>query len=338
MSDIVKYHNDFNKIKLPSFTELEQNLLCAIFLQIKEKGHKEIIKFPILELKKIAIQSNLKDNEQFKELMKSLFYKFFKADFTILVKDEQGRTGETFVNLFEKVTFWNKKKLLDEIEIKVNENFSYLVNSLTKEFTSFELAEFIALSGKYTKTLYRLLKQYRTTGTAYFEWDEFKRIMDIPEKLAMRDIDKSIIKPAIKELTKERNLFDQVRVPFKNLAFEKKKISARGRGGKVVGIEFTFKPENIAIQKIENEAIENASDEEKILITCKSLCQSKTRFKYEDKIYQSNSYDFYNFIFNAAELREDKDGNLIPYDAKTFKCKNEEDFFKLIELFTNNIY
>ncbi|HEC1783546.1 TPA: replication initiation protein [Campylobacter lari] len=338
MSEIVKYHNDFNKIKLPSFTELEQNLLCAIFLQIKEKGHKEIIKFPILELKKIAIQSNLKDNEQFKELMKNLFYKFFKADFTILVKDEKGRTGETFVNLFEKVTFWNKKKLLDEIEIKVNENFSYLVNSLTKEFTSFELAEFIALSGKYTKTLYRLLKQYRTTGKAYFEWEEFKRIMDIPEKLAMRDIDKSIIKPAIKELSKERTLFDQVRIPFKNLAFEKKKIKARGRGGKVVGIEFTFKPENIAIQKIENEAIENASDEDKILMTCKSLCQSKIRFKYEDKIYQSNSFDFYDFTFNTIELQEDENGNLIPNDIKIWKCNDKEQFFKMIKLFARDIY
>ncbi|EAI7238623.1 replication initiation protein, partial [Campylobacter upsaliensis] len=35
MSEIVKYHNDFNKIKLPSFTEQEQNLLYGILLKIK---------------------------------------------------------------------------------------------------------------------------------------------------------------------------------------------------------------------------------------------------------------------------------------------------------------
>ncbi|MCV3385207.1 replication initiation protein [Campylobacter lari] len=338
MSEIVKYHNDFNKIQLPSFNEIEQDLLCAIFLQIKEKGHKETIKFPVLELKRIALQSNLKDNEHFKSLMESLFYKFFKADFTILIKDEKGREGKTFINLFEKVTFWNNNKLLEEIEIKVNEDFSYLVNSLTKEFTSFELNEFIALSGKYTKTLYRLLKQYRTTGKAYFEWEEFCRVMDIPQDYRQSDIDKRIIKPAIKELSKERTLFDQVRVPFKNLAFEKKKISARGRGGKVVGIEFTFKPENVEMQKIENEAIKNASEEEKILIACNNMCQSKIRFKYEEKIYQTNSFDFYNFTFNAVELRENESGTLIPYDTRAFKCKNKEDFFKLIKLFTSNIY
>ncbi|WP_270992045.1 RepB family plasmid replication initiator protein, partial [Campylobacter upsaliensis] len=41
MKEIVQYHNDFNKIKLPNFNELEQNLLCAIFVKIKNKGHEE---------------------------------------------------------------------------------------------------------------------------------------------------------------------------------------------------------------------------------------------------------------------------------------------------------
>ncbi|EGK7523457.1 replication initiation protein, partial [Campylobacter lari] len=292
-------------------------------------------------------------NREITEILNSFEEKFFKADFTIIVKDEvRNLIGKMRVNLFNHFVIWKETRTdwdmeigdglfwqeFTRIDIEVNKHFEYLVNQLTANFTSFELAEFIALSGKYTKTLYRLLKQYRTTGTAYFEWEEFCRIMDIPEKLAMCDIDKRILKPAIKELTKERTLFDQVRIPFKNLSFEKKKIKARGRGGKVVGIEFTFKPENIAIQKIENEAIKNASDEEKILMTCNKLCQSKIRFRYEEKIYQSNSFDFYDFTFNAAELQEDEFGNLIPHNTRIFKCKNEEDFFKLIKLFTSNIY
>ncbi|HEH5491986.1 TPA: replication initiation protein [Campylobacter coli] len=337
MSDIIKYHNDFNKIKLPSFTELEQNLLCAIFLEIKEKGHKETIKFPVLELKRIALQSNLKDNKQFNSLMESLFYKFFKADFTILIKDEKGREGKTFVNLFEKVIFWNNNKLLEEIEIKVNEDFSYLVNSLTKEFTSFELAEFIPLSGKYTKTLYRLLKQFRTTGKAYFEWEEFCRIMDIPEKFAMCDIDKRILKPAIKELSKERNLFDQVRVPFKNLAYEKEKTAGRGRGGKVSGITFTFKPENIQMQKLEKESQKIASDDQKYLIILKNMKLKQVRFNYNDKLWQFNDFDFDKFKIIALELQRDEYENLNFVKHMCFNAKNQEQFFKMINTFKDGI-
>lgn len=351
MSEIVKYHNDFNKIKLPSFTEQEQNLLCFLLTKIKEKKENEI--FSIYPKDLMGFSEKNLSNREITEILNSFEEKFFKADFTIIVKDEvRNLIGKMRVNLFNHFVIWKETRTdwdmeigdglfwqeFTRIDIEVNKHFEYLVNQLTANFTSFELAEFIALSGKYTKTLYRLLKQYRTTGTAYFEWEEFCRIMDIPEKLAMCDIDKRILKPAIKELTKERTLFDQVRIPFKNLSFEKKKIKARGRGGKVVGIEFTFKPENIAIQKIENEAIKNASDEEKILMTCNKLCQSKIRFRYEEKIYQSNSFDFYDFTFNAAELQEDEFGNLIPHNTRIFKCKNEEDFFKLIKLFTSNIY
>ncbi|EAK3988316.1 replication initiation protein [Campylobacter jejuni] len=338
MSDIVKYHNDFNKIKLPSFTELEQNLLCAIFLEIKEKGHKETIKFPVLKLKKIALQSNLKDDKQFNSLMESLFYKFFKADFTILIKDEKGREGKTFVNLFEKVTFWNYNKLLEEIEIKVNEDFSYLVNSLTKEFTGFELAEFVALSGKYTKTLYRLLKQYRTTGTARFEWNEFCRIMDIPEKLAMCDIDKRILKPAIKELSKERNLFDQIRVPFKNLAYEKEKEKGtRGRGGKVSAIIFSFKPENSNIQKLEKEVNKKATLEQKIIHTCNEMLRTKIKFEYEDKIYQVLSFDIEKLSLQCVEMIRDEYENLVNSAYREFIAKDKEQFKRMLDIFMNEI-
>ncbi|MCV3431932.1 replication initiation protein [Campylobacter lari] len=342
MSEIVKYHNDFNKIKLPSFTEQEQNLLCGILTKIKENKTGESVKFTSKEL--LSFSTENLTNKALVGMVTTLREKFFKADFTILIEDkERDLIGKEIINLFQSFKLWYPKDdyeyaNLKGVEMSVNPRFEYLVNQLTANFTSFELAEFIALSGKYTKTLYRLLKQYRTTGTAYFEWEEFKRIMDIPENYEMHNIDKWVLKPAIKELSKERTLFDQVRIPFKNLAFEKKKIKARGRGGKVVGIEFTFKPENIAIQKIENEAIENASDEEKILIACKNLCQSKIRFKYEDKIYQSNSFDFYDFIFNAIELQEDEFGNLIPHDIKIWKCNDKEQFFKMIKTFTSNIY
>ncbi|MFG5115477.1 replication initiation protein, partial [Campylobacter lari] len=281
MSEIVKYHNDFNKIQLPSFTEIEQDLLCGLMVKLKEEKGK--VTFYPWDLRNILKSSY--DNNSLMEFVSSLKRKFFKADFTIIEKTTRGEKeveAHKTINLFTEfaIYVYASSKDLESIEIQVNPHFEYILNQLTANFTAFELAEFIALSGKYTKTLYRLLKQYRTTGKAYFEWEEFKRIMDISEKMRMCDIDKDILKPAIKELSKERTLFDQVRVPFKNLAFEKKKIKARGRGGKVVGIEFTFKPENVEIQKIENQ--NKLSDEEKQVIIIQNLIGQK--INYQDSI------------------------------------------------------
>ncbi|HHY2129099.1 TPA: replication initiation protein, partial [Campylobacter jejuni] len=280
MSEIVKYHNDFNKIQLPSFTEIEQDLLCGLMVKLKEEKGK--VTFYPWDLRNILKSSY--DNNSLMEFASSLKRKFFKADFTIIEKTTRGEKeveAHKTINLFTEfaIYVYASSKELESIEIQVNPQFEYILNQLTANFTAFELSEFIALSGKYTKTLYRLLKQFRTTGKARFEWEEFCRVMDIPQDYRQSEVDKWILKPAIKELSKERNLFDQVRVPFKNLAYEKEKAKGtRGRGGKVSGISFTFKPENIEMQKLENESQKIMSDEQKYLKILNNMKLNQARF------------------------------------------------------------
>ncbi|EDO7626885.1 RepB family plasmid replication initiator protein [Campylobacter coli] len=342
MSDMVKYHNDFNKIQLPSFTEQEQNLLCGIISKIRENPINQSIKLTPQELIKFSTQNFT--NKALGDMLFILRNKFFKADFMILIEDkERDFIGKEIINLFESFKLWYDKKDTEfkhllEIELKVNPRFEYIVNEVTKNFTGFKLEEFIALNGKYTKTLYRLLKQYRITGKAYFEWEEFKRIMDIPEDYEIHNIDKWILKPALKELTKERNLFDQIRVPFKNLAYEKEKQKGtRGRGGKVIGITFTFKPENIQMQKLENESQKIMSDEQKYLKILNNMKLNQVRFDYHDRFWQFNDFDFDEFKIIAIELVRDEYENLNFANHMHFNAKNQEQFFKMIETFRKGI-
>jgi plasmid replication initiation protein len=267
MKEIVKYHNDFNKIRLPSFTELEQNLLFGIISRVKE-NKEEYIFIETQEIKK-WIGKDRKDLTDYGlyRILKELRNKFFKADFTIIRKTpipEKNlvREEEITTNLFK--TFWVCAiRILDDndyvteenfselegLTLQINPEFAYLVNELTKNFERFELAEFIALSGKYTKTLYRLLKQYRQTGKRIFEWQEFAELMDIPADYRQIDIDTRILKPAIKELTKKRNLFDITRIPFENLTCTKlnKNKKKCNKGDRVRHILFEWKPEVIEI-------------------------------------------------------------------------------------------
>ncbi|EAL4005194.1 replication initiation protein [Campylobacter jejuni] len=348
MSDIVKYHNDFNKIKLPSFTEIEQDLLCGLMVKLKEEKNK--VTFYPSDLRNILKSSY--DNKSLLEFSSSLKEKFFKADFTIIEKTtlkngnkEKKVTAHRTINLFTEFVvyiFENEdtgKNELDKIEIQVNPRFEYILNQLTANFTAFELAEFIALSGKYTKTLYRLLKQYRTTGTARFEWNEFCRIMDIPEKLAMCDIDKRILKPAVKELSQERNLFDQIRVPFKNLAYEKEKEKGtRGRGGKVSAIIFSFKPENSNMQKLEKEVNKKATLEQQIIHTCNEMLRTKIKFEYQDKIYQVLAFDIEKLSLQCVEMIRDEYENLVNSAYREFTAKDKEQFKRMLDTFMSNIY
>lgn len=301
----VKYHNDLNKIKLPKLTELEQNLLFGIIAKVKEKKSGTLISIYSQDFKNLA-GKNLTSKELTAFLF-SLKEKFFKADFTILVKDEERKLiGNATINLFQEMVLWfNKENVsiydmdfeddFSHIDLMLNPRFEYILNDLFQNFTRFELAEFIALSGKYTKTLYRLLKQYRKTGQMKMEWGEFLYVMDIPLNYEQKHINAYILKPAIKELTKERNLFDTKRVPFKNLQYEKikeKGFGGRGQGGKVVGIKFTFTPETKEIEtKLEEENPKNNIDIEKLneLYKGRNYCDSRGNYKIIELIKKGAS-------------------------------------------------
>ncbi len=325
-------------IPISSFNEIERDLLCGLMVKLKEEKGK--VTFYPSDLRSIFKSDYT--NEGLLEFSLSLREKFFKADFTIIERTTRGGgevTTHRTINLFTEfaIYVYASSKDLESIEIQVNPQFEYILNQLSANFTAFELEEFIALSGKYAKTLYRLLKQFRTTGKAYFEWEEFCRIMDIPQDYRQSEIDKRILKPAIKELSKERNLFDQVRVPFKNLAYEKEKTAGRGQGGKVSGITFTFKPENIEMQKLENESKKIMSDEQKYLKILNNMKLNQVRFVYNDKLWQFNDFDFDEFKIIAVELQRDEYENLNFANHMHFNAKNQEQFFKMIDTFRNGI-
>ncbi|MBR2157709.1 MAG: replication initiation protein, partial [Campylobacter sp.] len=133
------------------------------------------------------------------------------------------------------------------MKIKAQEDFFELITNLQLGFTQFELKEFIGIKGKYAKNLYRLLKQFRSTGFLKMEWQEFCKVMQIPTSYKMSHIDQKILKPCVAELSTEPNLFNSKTTIFKNLKYEKiKDKMGRGRGGKVIGIEFYFTAETRA--------------------------------------------------------------------------------------------
>ncbi|EAH6422756.1 RepB family plasmid replication initiator protein, partial [Campylobacter coli] len=287
MSEIVKYNNDFNLLPMPELKAIQMDMFMAIISLTKDKKENTpfLKKFFNPDKRKIIIPQKkfielcrLNDSKMdYKEIFFAIDDCLKKLCNFLISYQKDERTIYNFV-CFEEANI-----IADEVHITLQSRFYDMIINKKFGFTAFELAEFAELSGKYTKTLYRLLKQFRTTGKAYFEWEEFCRIMKIPENYRQIDIDQRILKPAIKELSKERNLFDQIRVPFKNLAYEKEKTAGRGRGGKVSGISFTFKPENIQMQKLENESQKIMSDEQKYLKILNNMKLNQVRFDYNDR-------------------------------------------------------
>ena len=178
------------------------------------------------------------------------------------------------------------------------------ISSPLKGWTRYELAEFVNLNGTYIKTIYRYLKQYRQTGRWCIRYDDFKELLGIPESYKSCDIDKQILKPAIKELSAERNLFDMRRTPFQKLSVRKFK-----KGREIETLEFTFMPQPVS--ELEKDEKEN----ERNLATIARDIQREERLR---------------------SLKQNKIDELKPYLFQSVRVKNphtqEYDTLKIIEL------
>ncbi|WP_187836369.1 replication initiation protein, partial [Helicobacter pylori] len=221
-----------NKVNLGKLSEREANLLFAIFQRLKDQGNT-LIRFEPQDLKRMLGIKISYDN--LTRTARSMWNKIKTADFwevrDIIVNGRECVSEKNYM-LFQVCEIVSDKETREFLymDIQLNTGYNYLLNNLGMggQYTSFNLLEFQRVRGKYAKTLYRLLKQYKSTGILSVEWSQFKELLDIPKDYEMRNIDQKVLTPAIKELHKI--------YPFEHLSYKKERKSHDKR--KVTHIDF----------------------------------------------------------------------------------------------------
>lgn len=222
MNEIVKYDNYMNNLSFKGFTTTDLNFLMFLCNKLRDKDISEItVSFEELRVKtgykQTSINKFVNDLERMnKKLM----------EITCRLKTESKIIMFVLFPTFE-IDIENQ-----QLVVSVNPKFKFILNELIKNFTRVELHEFVVLESKYTKNLYRLLKQYRSTGHYEVDIEKFRNVMDIPESYTNRDVMSKVINISLKELAGY----------FQNLKCIPK--YARKRGKPVTGYIFTFVPEN----------------------------------------------------------------------------------------------
>ena len=229
------FNNNMNKISLKGLTEIERNLIFFIIAKMKGQ-HMNLIEIPLADLRALMRRDKNYTNDESLQILEALKTHFFALSF-----DKVSDDGE-WIDRMHLFSVFGVKKDNSAMRVQVNPAFEYIINKLYKGFTQFELEEYFEIHGKYAKDLYRLLKQFRSTGEATWKIDDFREEMAIPDAYRTCHIETKVLKPAIKELSREIYINGTIRNPFPNLSYEKLKSKGRGRGGRVSGIKFTFTP------------------------------------------------------------------------------------------------
>ncbi len=204
MSDLVRYHNDFNNIILKNFTDRELDLLMAICFKLKNQNTNELT----LEFKE------LKDLMKYEDRNLNKFINIVDNTYNKLLNARFRYEDDTQIDNILFFTRYKVSKLNQNVLIKVNEDFKYLLNELTSNYTKFELEQFTSLKSNYGKLIFKLLKQFDSTGKREFKIEDFRRLLDIPESYRISEINSRVLRDStIAELEKA----------FKNLKIEKSK-------------------------------------------------------------------------------------------------------------------
>ncbi|MFF6138007.1 replication initiation protein [Enterococcus faecium] len=223
-NEIVKYHHELNTIPLRKFTSVEMNLFFSIVSRMRDVGDKKV-QFTFEQLKDL---SNYKAtaNVRFIDDLETTYDKLMDLRFGRRSAD--GLQRERFV-LFNQFKIDGKADI-PFAEIQVHEKALPLLNNL-EEWVRYSLQQFNELESSYSKTMFRLLKQYRTQGWAEFSKEDFLELLDIPKSYRQTNINQFVLKPIKEELTPL----------FKGLTIRKK--YGKGRGKPVIGYRFTWKAE-----------------------------------------------------------------------------------------------
>lgn len=289
MNEVVKYSNELHELKFNSMNEAQQNVFFTLLQQFrKASGDTLELDFnKLFELAQISQGTNYR-----KEILDKIGkLQEFKFRYQI---NELGDLRQDVI--FPSIETDSKNKVL---RIRVSRGFKErYINSPLKGWTRYELAEFVNLSGTYTKTIYRYLKQYRQTGRWRIRYDDFKELLGIPESYRATNIDQQILKPALKELSAERNLFDMRRTPFEKLVVIKHK-----KGREIEALEFCFMPQPVS--ELEKDEKEN----ERNLATIARDIQREERLR---SLKQNKIDELKAYLFQSVRV---KNPNTQEYDT-----------------------
>ena len=211
---IVVYNHDLNDANIGILSPLEQNAffyVCAKvrgmegdFINIPFDEYKRQTRFPMRKSDKDLINS-------FDRVATALKYFEFR--------------NKLELNGFERgaiFTYFKADAVNRVFTVKVNDMYLYLFNKLEEEgfYTRFNYKSFVQVEGKHSKTLFRLISQWKTKGKTPYYPIEYLKFLTGTEKFEDRNVRSKVIAPAVEECSKFfKNLKTKYSDDKKSVAF-----------------------------------------------------------------------------------------------------------------------
>ena len=268
MGELIIYENDMNKLKFGNFTKVSMNFFMALCYFMKNKGNTHfMISFDELRQKANYTQTERKD------FIRDLDYmtdQMLEVNSTIIEKKPSGKKRIYKFDLFPTFVIDEETETL---EVAVNERFTWLLNEFD-HYTSIDLEEIVGFKSKYTKNLFRLIRQWKSKGELRISGtdniQEFREKIGVKDTYSNAEMNRRCIAPSVQEINDSN-------CSIQNLKYDLEYASKRGKPLKA--IIFTW-------DKVIGESTKKVTDitTESVYYTVKDVLKDKSEFKEEDII------------------------------------------------------
>ena len=189
---IVRYDNTFNKTSLSVLTKIQSDILMSVLekmgkeVEIDEKGNRcYIARYEFKEIRDLIDSKNMqahKIKKVFDELLNT------KVEFF-------GDGIYTKANLFSSYSLTNRSTA----EIVLSSQLTSKMVIGENNYTILQLEEYVSLKNKYSKELYRLLRQFRHSGLLIIKREDLLNILKPPKSYDEYNFIQKALNPAIED-------------------------------------------------------------------------------------------------------------------------------------------
>ncbi|MGL5797084.1 MAG: replication initiation protein, partial [Cetobacterium sp.] len=228
----LKHHKDFHKAQFQKLTTIQRNLTFALCYKVVNQ-ESNLLEFDVDEIVKMTGYKPTKQGDN--------IYIHLKKTYDILkhisIKIDKKNGFKEFVLFTVFETFEDKAK----VKIRVNEEYRYLLNQVTKPFTLQNLVEYTDIKSNYSQLMYSLFRKWDLKKEINFTLEEFRKELAIPESYNIDNITKRVLTPILKDLGR---FFDDIKL---------EKIKT---GRKVTDLKFSWKKQKDVKVDIVNQILE----------------------------------------------------------------------------------
>lgn len=220
----IVYRNEMNSIRFLNFSAMDFNLFFTIcYFVIKQNKNKRALKKSVkIKFDDLRIfMPDIKNKKRFfDEIVEFVKYKLKWVGVDTIRYDSKADKDSDVLEYLENgereaegSVFLNKYLVSERNEELYLEITPYAYSMLNEfgNFMSFDMSEFCSFENKYTKTLFRLLKQYENLNSYNIDENsnlkairmnknEFMKFMDTPSNYKMSHLDCRVMTPSLDEL------------------------------------------------------------------------------------------------------------------------------------------